>query len=99
MITISHGKAQRSDHPSTLPARLDLAFVLQAGGRITAAADLDLRSVLNRQKTIYGAHHFETLLLVDRFADILDKIGQHSRAIGYHVEALSGNILMFKFDC
>lgn len=89
-MTITHEQAMRLDHPSTLPARLDLAELLLSGGRINSVPQLDLRTVLNRQKTIHGADSRETLQLMDRYAELLDKMGMHSKALGQHLESVGG---------
>jgi tetratricopeptide (TPR) repeat protein len=65
----------RRDHPCTLPCRLDYANALADCGCFTSVPDLKLASIMNRQKTIYGADHPTTLKLMDDYAALLTKMG------------------------
>ena len=79
----------RRDHPSTLPCRLDYATALAECGCYTSVPALKLHSIMNRQKTIHGADHPDTLKLMDQYGELLTKMGNHNGALALHQECVS----------
>lgn len=79
----------RSDHPCTLEARIEYADALLDAGRIAAVDELHLKSVMNRQKTLYGVESRTTLALMDRLSEIYSKQGLVYEALYLNLESVS----------
>lgn len=89
--TIANAKEEklREDHPITLSARLDYAEALVDCGRRTAVEKLKLNAIMNRQKTIHGVDSPETHALMDRYVELLTKLGKHKDSLQQNLEVVS----------
>jgi hypothetical protein len=78
----------RKDHPYTLAARLDLATVYVKSGRYMAALDLNIRTILNRQKIIFGSHHPDSLRYMNEYVTLLTDTGKAHMAVAYNLDVV-----------
>lgn len=85
----AHIEGRRDDHPCTLDARLDYADMLLSAGDRKSVASLNLRRVMNRQKTVHGVDSRETLDLMDKYVLVLQKQGNHHDAMMQNLECLA----------
>lgn len=81
VVHLARESKLREDHPCTLDARLDYAMILILTGHFMTIKTLNLRRVMNRQKTLHGADNRDTLRLMDKYVQVLYKMGQSTEAM------------------